>query len=105
MMTAIKLAKNYCPISDQQNILRKVQKPILSQDRNLWTTKYIQAFCVSMKAHDFTETCELVVILLLWRRILNSDIKKERQKNNNIYIDERISRPDEKGSNQIRLGL
>lgn len=65
LMSAINLVKNYCSIS-KINTIKQAQKSILFHNGYLWTKRSKPEFNITMWAFDSADTCELVVILLLW---------------------------------------
>lgn len=53
LMAAIKVAKNYCPIKDQEmNIINPAHTPVLFHNDCLWTKTNNTEFNIAMSAYD-----------------------------------------------------
>lgn len=67
---------DYCSISDNKiKIIKQAEKRMLYHNGCLWIKRSNTEFNIAMDAFDFSEACELVRMLLLWRLSFLFDIK------------------------------
>lgn len=75
-MAAIKVAKNYCPIKDQEtNIINLAHTPVLFHNDCLWSKTNNTEFNIAMSTYDSSEAYNIVGIQLLRRLRFMFDIK------------------------------